>query len=165
MHPLKLIKIKNPFGFLQTSLQILAEQVEPIFFIKNMFSWNTLIYIEHFNMLLQIHLMAVVTTCYNPPLLLRPYVKWLIATQTVSYSEDIYKQFEKLTITSHCEIANCKLAIRHLRTLRLQLECWCCYVSAPLSSLRHFSPQPTRNYWCTHPPTSGLTVVLMKLTI
>ena len=32
MHPLKLIKIKNPFGFLQTNLQILAEQVEPIFF-------------------------------------------------------------------------------------------------------------------------------------
>ena len=34
MHPLKLIKIKNPFGFLQTSLKILAERVEPIFFHK-----------------------------------------------------------------------------------------------------------------------------------
>ena len=34
MHPLKVVKIKNPFGFLQTSFQILAERVEPIFFIK-----------------------------------------------------------------------------------------------------------------------------------
>ena len=43
MHPLKLIKIKNPFGFLQSNPQILAERVEPNFVIKNTFSWNTLL--------------------------------------------------------------------------------------------------------------------------
>ena len=37
VHPLKVVKIKNPFGFLQSSPKILAEQVEPILFIKNMF--------------------------------------------------------------------------------------------------------------------------------
>ena len=42
MHPLKLIKIKNPFGFLQSNPEILAERVEPNLVIKNMFSWNTL---------------------------------------------------------------------------------------------------------------------------
>ena len=43
VHPLKLIKIKKSFWFLQSSPQILAEQVEPFLFIKNMFSWNTLV--------------------------------------------------------------------------------------------------------------------------
>ena len=42
--PLKFIKIKNPFGFLQSSPSIHAEQVEPIFFIENIFSWNTLLH-------------------------------------------------------------------------------------------------------------------------
>ena len=37
-----LIKIKNPLGFLQSNHQILAEWVELIMFIKNMFLWNTL---------------------------------------------------------------------------------------------------------------------------
>ena len=36
---------QNHLRFLQTNPQILAEQVEPIFFIKNTFSWDTLIYI------------------------------------------------------------------------------------------------------------------------
>ena len=35
--PLKLIKIKNPFGFLQSSPPILAEQVEPIFSLETCF--------------------------------------------------------------------------------------------------------------------------------
>ena len=43
VHPLKVVKVKNPFGFLQSSPQILAGQVEPIFVITNMFSWNTLL--------------------------------------------------------------------------------------------------------------------------
>ena len=32
--PPKTYKIKNPFGFLQTNFQILAERVEPFFFHK-----------------------------------------------------------------------------------------------------------------------------------
>ena len=40
---LKLVQIKNPFGFHQSSPQILAEWVEP-FFYENMFSWNTQLY-------------------------------------------------------------------------------------------------------------------------
>ena len=46
MHPLKVVKIKIPFGFLQSNPQILAERVEPILFIKNMFMWNTLLCIK-----------------------------------------------------------------------------------------------------------------------
>ena len=34
VHSLKLVKIKNPFGFLQTNHQILAERVEPFFSSK-----------------------------------------------------------------------------------------------------------------------------------
>ena len=40
--PPKAFKIKNAFEFLQSSLQILAERVEPIFSSKTFFSWNTL---------------------------------------------------------------------------------------------------------------------------
>ena len=97
--------------------------------------------------------MAVVTTYYNLPFLLRPYVKWLIATQTVSYSEDIYKQFEKLTITSHCEIANCKLAnspptYTEVATWMLVLLRQRSFVeSAPLQS-------STNQELLMHPPTN-----------
>ena len=34
VQPLKLVKIKNSFGFLQSNPQVLAEWVEPIFLIK-----------------------------------------------------------------------------------------------------------------------------------
>ena len=44
MHPLKLIKIKKSFGFLPSNPQILVERVEPFFFLKNMFSWDTLLH-------------------------------------------------------------------------------------------------------------------------
>ena len=56
MHPLKLNKIENPFGFLQSSPQMLAEQVGPIFFIENMFSCNTLICTLMIKQLIQITL-------------------------------------------------------------------------------------------------------------
>ena len=34
VHPLKLVQIKNPFGFLQSSPQILVERVEPFFVVE-----------------------------------------------------------------------------------------------------------------------------------
>ena len=42
MHPLKLVEIKKSFGFLQSSPQILAERGEPIYLIKKVFWWDTL---------------------------------------------------------------------------------------------------------------------------
>ena len=44
MHPLKLVKIKNPFGILQTNPQIPREWVGNFDFQKNMFGWDTLMY-------------------------------------------------------------------------------------------------------------------------
>ena len=41
VHPQKLIKVKNSFGFLQRNPQILSEKVKPFLFFKNMFLWNT----------------------------------------------------------------------------------------------------------------------------
>ena len=46
MHPLKLVEIKKSFGFLQSNPQILAELVKPIFLIKKVFLWDTLITIH-----------------------------------------------------------------------------------------------------------------------
>ena len=43
MHPLKLIKIKNPFGFLQSNPKILTEWVEPFLFLKKH------VFVKHLN--------------------------------------------------------------------------------------------------------------------
>ena len=42
MHPLKVVEIKNPFGIFQPNTQIPREWVGFIFFLKNMFWWDTL---------------------------------------------------------------------------------------------------------------------------
>ena len=44
VHPFKLVQIKNPFGILPTNPQIPWEWVGNIFFKKNMFGWDTLMY-------------------------------------------------------------------------------------------------------------------------
>ena len=46
MHPLKVVEIKNPFGIFQPTTQIPQEWVGFIFFLKNMFWWDTLAYME-----------------------------------------------------------------------------------------------------------------------
>ena len=43
MHPLKVVEIKNPFGIFQPTTQIPREWVGFIFFLKNMFWWDTLL--------------------------------------------------------------------------------------------------------------------------
>ena len=42
VHPLKVVKIKNPFGILQTNPQIPREWVGNFDYQKNMFGWDTL---------------------------------------------------------------------------------------------------------------------------
>ena len=44
VHPLKVVKIKNPFGILQTNTQIPQDWVGLFDFQKNMFCWDTLGY-------------------------------------------------------------------------------------------------------------------------
>ena len=42
VHPLKVVEIKNPFGIFQPTTQIPREWVGFIFFLKNVFWWDTL---------------------------------------------------------------------------------------------------------------------------
>ena len=47
VHPLKVVKIKNPFGILQTNTQIPQVWVGLFDFQKYMFCWDALVYIYH----------------------------------------------------------------------------------------------------------------------
>ena len=46
VHPLKVAKIKSPFGILQTNTQIPQDWVGLFDFQKNMFCWDTLMIIS-----------------------------------------------------------------------------------------------------------------------
>ena len=48
VHPLKVVKIKNPLGILQSTAQIPQKRVGFFYLKKNMFWWDSLVIIEDY---------------------------------------------------------------------------------------------------------------------